>query len=197
MTDGEKSYQPLRHPLVIMNKPSSESLVARVLNGETDAFEDIVNRYERTIFNLVYRMTHNYEDARDITQSVFLKAYENLSSYNPSFKFFSWLYRIAINECLNHNNKRKKVDQLDWDPPVREKNPEERAASGELSEQISSALMLLKMPYRTVLVLKHFNDFSYREISEILGIPVKTVKSRLFTARRLLRDQLIEQGFSL
>lgn len=180
-----------------MNKPSSESLVARILDGEKSAFEQIVDEHERTIFNLVYRMVHNYEDAKDITQSVFIKAYENLHSYNPSFKFFSWLYRIAINECLNHNSKRKKVEQLNWDPPVRDKNPEDQVASNETSAQISAALMKLKISYRTVLVLKHFNDFSYKEISEILGIPEKTVKSRLFTGRQLLKDQLVEEGFSL
>lgn len=180
-----------------MDKPSSESLVARVLEGDTSAFEQIIEDHEQTIFNLVYRMIHNYEDAKDLTQTVFLKTYENLDTYNPSFKFFSWLYRIAINECLNHNSKRKKLNQLDWDPPMRANDPEQRAATNELSAQISAALMKLKMPYRTVLVLKHFNDFSYREISEILGIPEKTVKSRLFTARQLLKDELIEQGISL
>lgn len=180
-----------------MDKPSSESLVARILEGETSAFERIVDENEQTIFNLAYRMVHNYEDARDITQSVFIKAYENLHSYNPSFKFFSWLYRIAINECLNHNSKRRKSEELTWDPPVRAHNPEDQLALNETSAQISAALMKLKATYRTVLVLKHFNDFSYKEIGEILQIPEKTVKSRLFTARQLLKEQLVEQGFSI
>lgn len=180
-----------------MDKPSSENLVARTLEGEQYAFEQIVDEYERTIFNLVYKMVHNYEDARDITQTVFIKTYENLHSYNPSFKFFSWLYRIAINECLNHNSKQKKMERLDWDPPVRAKSPEDQLASSEISAHISKAMMNLNMSYRTVLVLKHFNDFTYREIGEILGISEKTVKSRLFTARQLLKDELIEQGFSI
>jgi RNA polymerase sigma-70 factor (ECF subfamily) len=180
-----------------MDKPSSESLVVRILEGDKRAFEEIVDEHEKTIFNLVYRMVHNHEDAKDLTQTVFIKAYENLHSYNPAYRFFSWLYRIAINECLNHNTKRKKVDQLKWDPPDRRHNPEDHIVTNELSDQISGALMMLKIPYRTVLVLKHFNDFSYREISEILGIPEKTVKSRLFTGRQLLRDYLIQQGISL
>jgi RNA polymerase sigma-70 factor (ECF subfamily) len=179
-----------------MDKPSIESLVMKLKKGDREAFERIVDEYQKTIFNMVYRMVNNYEDARDLTQSVFIKAYQNMHTYDPSYKFFSWLYRIAVNECLNHNKKRK-IEYLDRDIEMRHGSPEDSVAHRELSDQISKALMTLTVPYRTVLVLKHFNDFSYKEISEILEIPVKTVKSRLFTGRQLLKDQLIQQGLSL
>lgn len=179
-----------------MNKPSNESLVMRIQQGDREAFEKIVDEYQRTIFNMVYRMVNNYEDAKDLTQSVFIKAYENIHTYNPAYKFFSWLYRIAVNECLNHN-KRRRDECLDRDVPTPHGSPEDTVTHRELSDQISKALMAITIPYRTVLVLKHFNDFSYKEISEILEIPVKTVKSRLFTGRQQLKDRLLQQGLSL
>jgi len=180
-----------------MDKEANKDLVARLKRGDRDAFEEIVSMYEAAIFNLTFRMVNNRDDARDLTQAAFMKAYENMRSFNENHKFFSWLYRIATNECLNFLKKRKSAEQMDRELTSKARGPEENAALSEISEHISRALMALSEDYRVVIVLKHFNDLSYKEISEIIQVPVKTVRSRLFTARQLLRDQLIKQGISL
>ena len=170
------------------------TLVTESREGSTKAFEAIVDKYQRVIFNVALRMLGNYDDAQDITQVVFIKAYENLRTFNPKYKFFSWLYRIAVNEATNSLNLRKRNEPLVYDPVARDKNPEERYDDAELSRNIQKALMELNPDSRIVLVLKHFQDCSYREMSYILDIPEKTVKSRLFTARQLLGNILMRRG---
>lgn len=163
---------------------------------DRETFEVLVAKYEKTIFNIAYRMVNDYEDAMDITQTVFLKAYEKLDTYNPTHKFFSWFYRICINESLNHITKRKREVKLDRDIPTVRSNPETGTAQREANRHLQCALMSLKFNYRAVLVLKHIYDFSYKEISEIMEIPEKTVKSRLFSGRQLLKESLLKQGFT-
>ena len=153
-------------------------------------------KYEKTIFNIAYRLVNDHEDAMDITQTVFLKAYEKLDTYNPAHKFFSWFYRICVNESLNHISKRKREVKLDRDIPTMRSNPEAGTTQWEANRHLQSALMSLKFDYRAVLVLKHIYDFSYREISEIMEIPEKTVKSRLFSGRQMLKESLLKQGFT-
>ncbi|NIO02264.1 MAG: sigma-70 family RNA polymerase sigma factor [Candidatus Latescibacteria bacterium] len=180
-----------------MEKESDITLVKRCSAGDKRAFEALVGKYEKAIFNIAFRVMNDYEDAMDITQSVFIKTYERLQTFDQSRKFFSWLYRIAINEALNYSKMKKFTEKIDSDFPERRINPEERCAQSELSEHVQQALKALKFDYRVVVVLKHFHDLSYKEISEILDIPVKTVKSRLFTGRQLLKGMLIERGHAL
>ena len=157
--------------------------------------EAIVERYQRTIYNVAYRMVRDEGDAADITQTVFIKVYRKLDRYDPDRKFFSWLYRIAVNECLNYIKKRKHEVVADGDYAVSRMSPWDDVARGERSELLEGALMDLKPEHRVVIVLKYFLEFSYREISDIAGIPEKTVKSRLFTARRQMRDALMGLGY--
>jgi len=170
------------------------NLVQDCLNGDNKAFESLVDKYQKVIFNIAYRMTKDKDESADITQTVFIKAYENLDKFNASHKFFSWLYRIAINESINQIKQGKKLDNLDHDYVSNEKSPEQVLNENEKSNDIQSALLKIDVNYRIVIVLKHFQDFSYKEIGEILDIPEKTVRSRLFTARQLLRDILIKKG---
>jgi RNA polymerase sigma-70 factor (ECF subfamily) len=139
-------------------------------------------------------MVRAREDAQDVAQAVFLKAYENLASFNVKYKFFSWIYRMAINEAINLLKQRKQVDELDQNLRALEKTPEEGFDESTLRGVIQEALMKLDIDYRAVVILKHFEDFSYEEIGYILDLPEKTVKSRLFTARQRLRDILIKEG---
>jgi RNA polymerase sigma-70 factor (ECF subfamily) len=132
----------------------------------------------------------NPEDAADVTQSVFLKAFEHLDRYNPEYKFFSWIYRIAINESINQFNRGKREQALDEAQPSSTRGPAEQTEADVLSDRIQEALMALQEDYRMVIVLRHFSELSYREISEILHIPEITVKSRLYSARQLLKDRL-------
>jgi len=169
-------------------------LVRRCLRGETSAFEMLVDKYQKPIYNLAFRMTKNFEDAEDLTQTVFIKAFQKLDSFRFNYKFFSWIYRIAVNESLNFLNQRRRLTDLDSKIISTEKTPEEIVHEEELNRQIQDGLMVLNPDYRILIILKHFHAFSYREISFIVDIPEKKVKSRLFTARQLLKDALMEKG---
>ncbi len=174
-----------------MNEDDKE-LVKQCLEGSRSSFEEIVNRHYKTVYRLAYRILHDNDDAEEIAQIVFVKAYENLKSYNPGFKFFSWLYRIAVNETLNFSKKQSYLEKLNDEFISDGENPDEVYGRNELGEKIETALMEVDLLYRVPLVLKHFMDYSYKEISELLVIPEKTVKSRLFTGRQLLKDILIK-----
>ena len=168
-------------------------IVRRCLNGESRAFEVIIDKYQKTIYNLALRMVSDTQDAEDIAQTVFIKVYENLRSYNPKYKFFSWMYRIALNESINFVQQKKKLEEIDADVVSNDGTPDQEYSEIELRENVQLALMRLKVDYRVVIVLSHFQDLSYDEIAYILEIPIKTVKSRLFTARQLLREILIKR----
>jgi RNA polymerase sigma-70 factor, ECF subfamily len=168
-------------------------LVQESRQGSRESFERLLSRYEKPIFNAAYRVLHDYEDAKDITQNVFLKAFENLDQFDSKHRFFSWIYRIAVNESINLCKRRKPLGAAE-DTRVEENTPEKLMTRTELGGVVQAALMSLGFEYRMVIVLRHFNGCNYREISEILEIPEKTVKSRLFTARALLRDTLSKRG---
>ncbi len=168
-------------------------LIRDCLTGNSHAFEPIVDKYQKTVFNVAFRIINDQEDAEDITQSSFVKAFENLEAFNPKHKFFSWLYRIVVNESLNALNQRKRLERLNDGLISKEKTPEETYDDLETSENIDHALMDLTPDYRIVVVLKHFQNLSYRDIGHILEIPEKTVKSRLFTAREQLKTRLLKR----
>lgn len=175
-----------------MSRLDDASLVRSCIEGDRRAFEAILDRYERPVFNLVLRMLDDYEDARDLTQTVFVKAYQNLSSFDPDRRFFSWIYRIAMNESLNHLEKRAREGggvELRSDDVRLSRSGEQRAAAA--SRDLYDALAQLKPEHRSVIVLKHIVGCSYHEMSAVLQIPEKTVKSRLFTAREQLRQTLL------
>jgi RNA polymerase sigma-70 factor (ECF subfamily) len=178
-----------------MKARNDSILVDECLKGNNRAFETLVRKYQSPIFNLALRMLKNREDASDVTQNVFVKAYEKLDSYNPKHQFFSWIYRIAINESINVSNKQKRVDKYESGVTAfHELTPEDNYKNGELSEAVAGAIKLLKIEHRLVLVLKHYHDFSYQEMSDVLGIPEKTVKSRLFSGRQRLKEILANEG---
>lgn len=168
------------------------ALVRRFLEGQRDAGESLVDRYQKRLFNLALRMTGDVQDAEDVTQTVFLNAFLKLSTYDPRFKFFSWIYRMTVNESLNLLKRRKPSVTLEDGPelPVAEASPDR---SAEAEDRVGKALLGLGPNDRAVVVLRHFLLFSYQEIAEVLEIPVQTVKSRLYTARERLRLTLREQ----
>ncbi|TLY31090.1 MAG: sigma-70 family RNA polymerase sigma factor [Ignavibacteria bacterium] len=168
------------------------SLVCRTLAGDRRAFEQIVERYQKVIYNVALRMRSRAEDAEDITQSVFLKAYESLGTYKPRYKFFSWIYRIAVNESLNFVNRQKQHEELDQNIPDLDPSAEQVADEHDLTRIVDEGLMRLRVEERAIIVLNHFHNLSYGEIGYILDIPEKTVKSRLYSARQLLRTRLLK-----
>ena len=146
--------------------------------------------YEKPVYNAAYRMLNNREDARDVTQTVFLKVFQNFGQYDPSRRLFSWIYRIALNESINWLGKTNRLEPLTFDAADEGNGPEQELESARVSASVQAALMTIKTDYRTVIILKHFLGCSYVEIGNILEIPEKTVKSRLYTARQQLKGEL-------
>lgn len=169
-------------------------IVRQCLKGNTESFGTLVDRYQKPIFNAAYRLTSSYEEAQDITQTVFIKAFEKLDTFDDRHPFFSWLYRIAVNESLNSIKRQGRFKDVSGVFISKDRTPAEKCEVSELSQVFQLVLMELDVNYRIVIILKHFLDCSYREMSRILDIPEKTVKSRLFTARKLLKDQLTNKG---
>ena len=167
-------------------------LVKQCLKGNTKAFEQIVDKYQKPIFNVAYRITSDYDEAEDITQSVFIKVFENLSKFDFRFKFFSWLYRIAINESLNVHNQIRPTDTIGDHVRCHDRNPEDILQDKQRNQTIETAIQRLPEDYRIVIILRHFQNLSYSEIAGILHVQEKTVKSRLFSARQQLKDLLIK-----
>jgi RNA polymerase sigma-70 factor (ECF subfamily) len=177
-----------------MSEPDDTKLMERCNNGDRQAFEMLLARYERPVFNAAYRMLNSPDDARDVTQTVFLKVFEHLDQYDPKYRFFSWIYRITLNESINWLKKTNRLEALDGDTADSASGPEQEASNDQLSESMQAALLTISPDYRAVIILKHLLGCSYQEISEVLEIPEKTVKSRLYTARQLLQATLTERG---
>ena len=177
-----------------MTDDSDAALVLQCRGGDRHAFEILLTRYERRVFGAAYRILHHREDATDVTQTAFLRAYEHLDRYDPAQQFCSWVYRIAVNEALDLVRGRRPSEQLSDETATEQDGPDAIATKDENEAVMQRALMDLKIDYRTVIVLKHVQDCSYDEIAQILECPVKTVKSRLFTARQAMRDVLLARG---
>jgi RNA polymerase sigma-70 factor (ECF subfamily) len=156
--------------------------------------ETLVRHYERPVFNAAFRMLGDREDAADVAQTTFLKAFRNIHQFNPEFKFFSWIYRIAINESINFLKRQPQSEPLQEGDAKTSVGPADEAQADQMSHELQAALMELPEDYRSVIALHYFAGCSYRQMAETLRIPEKTVKSRLFTARQKIRDVLAQHG---
>jgi RNA polymerase sigma-70 factor, ECF subfamily len=186
----------LRPSRVIVYKEADQALVERYRAGDNAAFTELMVRYQRPIYNAAFWVLRRADDASDITQEVFLKVAERRDEYDPKFKFFSWIYRIAINESLNllRQNRRETLDN-DIDMPAPDSaSPEQQLGDAQLSDRIRSAIMSMNVNDRMVLSLRHFSECSYEAIAQILDLDEKTVKSRLFESRQRLRSLLADLG---
>ena len=169
-------------------------MVIETLNGDREAFGRLVERYERRIFNLAFRICGDYEDAMDVTQTVFVKAFDRLGTFDPSRKFFSWLYKMGVNESLNQVKRQSRIVHVEFDLPSRAPSPEQQLIRDESDGLVQTALKRLGEDQRVVIILRHFVDLSYRQIGEVLGIQEKTVKSRLYSARQRMKEILTGAG---
>lgn len=169
------------------------TLVSRSLNGDAGAFEALVGRHQRAMYTVACRMLGNRDDARDAVQSAFIKVYQHLSTFDSRHRFFSWTYRIVVNECLNMLRSRRPEDALS--PAIAAVGtPFDSAAAQQRATQVQRALLQLPPDARAVVLLRHFGELSYDEIGEALGVPAKTVKSRLHSARQKLGEMLLGWG---
>jgi RNA polymerase sigma-70 factor, ECF subfamily len=175
-----------------VNEDDDWTLVRRCRDGDRTAFEELVMRYQRPVFNAAVRLLREPEEARDVAQTTFLKAFEHLADYDPKFRFYSWLYRIAVNESLDVLHARKPLERISDEETDEAPGPELQFEGEQTSRAIEDALMRIKPELRTVIVLRHFLHLSYQDMADVLVLPEKTVKSRLYSARQLLRDQLIQ-----
>lgn len=179
------------------------ALVAKAREGDLAAFNQLVNSYSRKIFRLAKHITQNDEDAEDVLQETFLKAFEHLNNFQGQSKFYTWIVRIAVNESLMKLRKRKSDRSVPLDEPVDtgedtvvreiavwDENPEQKYSREELGQILDEAVDGLRPAFRTVFVLRDIEELSTEETAEALGISVPAVKSRLLRARLQLREKL-------
>ncbi|MGA8027447.1 MAG: RNA polymerase sigma factor [Bryobacteraceae bacterium] len=182
------------------------ALVARAKAGDMSAFSDLVKHYDRRVFRMAKQITQNDDDAEDVLQETFLKAYTHLDSFQGNSKFYTWLVRIAVNEALMKLRKRRSDRTVPLDEPidtgedemVREiavwdENPEESYSREELAGILDQAIQSLKPAYRTVFILRDIEELSIEETAEALNLSISAVKSRLLRARLQLREKLTRQ----
>ncbi len=184
--------------------PEHESaLVARARQGDLQAYDELIKRYQERIYATIYHMTSNHEDANDLAQESFIKAYSALKSFKGGSSFYTWLYRIAVNKTINFLKQRKNrqamslndIDfQAEHDPDlvalVSEKTPRREAGLNELQEKLNEALLKLSEPHRLVVVLHDVQGQSHEEIAKVMDCNIGTVRSRLFYARQQLQSYL-------
>ena len=188
------------------NTLADGELVRTAVSGREAAFEELVRRYQRPIASYVYRMVGDYDAALDLTQEVFIKVYNSLSRYRSEFKFSTWIYKIAHNTAIDHLRRHTVRDQImtaDGDGPrseiaieSRRLTPEQESEREERRSEIESVVQSLPAAYRELIVLRHSHDLSYDEIAEVTGLPLGTVKNRLFRAREAMRDLLVPRGIT-
>ena len=189
-----------------MTREEESRIVQKVLRGDVNAFEKLVLEYEKSVYNIALRMTGNSEDASDMTQEAFIKAYNSLQSFRGDSKFSVWLYRIATNVCLDflRSRSRKPTVSLSVEDNEGEEvqlNVADESQSPELlldrqmtRESVRRGLETLSPEYRQILLLREIQGLSYDEISQALGLDVGTVKSRIFRARKKLCAFLLQDG---
>jgi RNA polymerase sigma-70 factor, ECF subfamily len=183
-------------------------LITRALAGREESFEELVRRYQRPIVAYVYRMVGDYDSALDLTQEVFIRIYNSLGRYRPEFKFSTWIYRIAHNAAIDHlrRSDSSRTEDLEvegeggqtFQRPLASKapTPEQLSERNERRGEIEEVIRQLPPAYRELIVLRHAHDFSYDEIAEVTGLPLGTVKNRIFRAREAMRSQLVERGIT-
>lgn len=181
-------------------------LIVTAVAGRVDGFEELVRRYQRPITSYVFRMLGDQDSALDVTQEVFIKVYNSLHKYSAEYKFSTWLYRIAHNAAIDHMRRNSVVPQsieaenadgtyqLQLESP--RPSPEKDRELSEWRTEIDAVVKCLPPAYRDLIVLRHGRDLSYDEIAEVTGLPLGTVKNRLFRAREMMRDMFVERGFT-
>ena len=191
-----------------LNSPTAMlegDLVNRARRGDLHAYDELVKRYQTRIYATIYHMTLNHEDANDLAQEAFIKAYSALKSFKGGSTFYTWLYRIAVNKTINFLKQRKNkfhlsLNDIDFnaehDPDlmalISDKTPTRDVALAELQKKLNEALLTLSEPHRIVVVLHDVQGLSHDEIAEIMDCNIGTVRSRLFYARQQMQGQLAD-----
>lgn len=185
---------------------SDAELIHTSIGGREDSFEELVKRYQRPILGYVFRMLGDYDSSLDVTQEVFIKVYNSLHRYSSDYKFSTWLYRIAHNATVDHirrnsvNTQSIETDSADGSYQLqiesRDPSPEKVRERKEWKAEIEAVVKRLPTAYRELILFRHSQDLSYDEIAEVTGLPLGTVKNRLFRAREMMREIFIGRGFT-
>jgi RNA polymerase sigma-70 factor, ECF subfamily len=185
---------------------TDRDLVATAVVGFEGSFEELVRRYQRPISAYVYRMVGNYESALDLTQEIFIKVYSSLRQYRPEFKFSTWIYKIAHNAAVDHLRRTSTREQSliqtaegdTFELPIESGrlSPEQESERKERRVEIEAVVRSLPANYRELIILRHSQDLTYEEIVEVTGLPLGTVKNRLFRAREMMRQQFVDRGIT-
>lgn len=187
-------------------EPTPEmDLVRKAQRGDLAAYDELIQRYQQRIYATVYHMTSNHEDANDLAQDSFIKAYQALKSFKGGSTFYTWLYRIAVNKTINFLKQRKNrvhmsLNDLDFNTEnnpdlvalISDKTPRREAGLNELSEKLNAALLKLSEPHRLVMVLHDVQGLSHEEVAEVMECNIGTVRSRLFYARQQMQSLLTD-----
>jgi RNA polymerase sigma-70 factor (ECF subfamily) len=189
-----------------LSAASDRDLVATAASGIEGGFEELVRRYQRPISAYVYRMVGDYESALDLTQEIFIKVYGSLSRYRPEFKFSTWIYKIAHNSAVDHLRRNAGRERSivggsqgeHFDIPIESNSltPEQESEREERRLEIELVVKSLPAAYRELIILRHSQDLTYEEIVEVTGLPLGTVKNRLFRARELMRQLFVDRGIA-
>ena len=178
-----------------MSRDDDWESITRFKDGNLAAFSELVERYERVVFNCAFRIVGDMEDAADVAQSVFLKLYQHVESVDSSRPFFSWLYRVAVNEAFDHKRKKRPHDVFDEEVvETTDSSPDLQLVQRDREVVLMRSMDHLSEEQRSVIVLRHFVELSYRDIAGVLDIPESQVKSRLYAARQRLKDILLKTG---
>lgn len=184
---------------------TDEELVAKIQNGSVELFEVIVKRYQKKLVNYIYRMIHDFESAMELCQEVFIKVYNSLDKYNPSYKFTTWIHRISSNATIDWMRKKKidaySLDSNDDDdsPSLSQQiasndlSPLQNLEMGQLQGRIEGAINELPYIYKQLIILRHINELSYDEIAATVDLPLGTVKNRIFRGREMLKAKLVAE----
>ncbi len=193
-------------PALDLKQATDQDLVTRARAGSERAYRELLERYQRPVFSLIYRMVRDREQAEDLSQETFVKVFNHLDKYDPKYKFSSWIFKIASNLSIDALRK-KELDTVSLDGSrhavteeqiestritveSRTENPEEYLEAKELGEEIEQAIGTLRAEYRTAILLRHVEGRPYEEIAEVMGVPLGTVKTYIHRARNELRGSL-------
>ena len=188
-----------------MNLTDEGSIIERCKNGDREAFASIVSHYMRPAYYVALGYVGSPDDALDLSQDAFVNAFRHIRRFDSSRKFFPWFYSILKNLCMNHLTRERRrressIDEMAEEGPVpipvETVDPEQSAVRRDLEVRVGVALQRLRAKDREIIILQHFQDYSYQEIADLLGIPIGTVMSRLYGARRAMRRELEKLGIS-
>lgn len=171
--------------------------IQEVLDGDKQAYAHIINKYKSPLYGTILRMTRNPHDAQDLVQESFIKVYEQLEKYKGTGSFSSWLYRVAINHCMDEFRKKRhpiKQSEIDEETVVNDNHPEVIFLKKEKGRQLERLIETLPEDERLIILLRYMNELSYDEISELMDIPLSTVRNKLHRAKRKMRNTVKREG---